>query len=64
MARRQSATTLGRTSEVGCENVRVIPSIEPELARARSYDRGRFSAKRENGVHHFQSLVSEFLARG
>jgi choline monooxygenase len=29
--------------------------------RSRSYDRGRFAAKRENGVHHFQSLVTEFL---
>ena len=27
------------------------------------YDRGRFSVKRENGVHHFQGLVSEFLSR-
>lgn len=25
------------------------------------YDRGRFSVKRENGVHHFQGLVAEFL---
>jgi len=29
--------------------------------RSRSYDHGRFSAKRENGVHHFQGLVAEFL---
>ena len=29
---------------------------------SRSYDRGRFFVrKRENGVHHFQSLVHEFL---
>jgi choline monooxygenase len=27
------------------------------------YDRGRFSPKRENGVHHFQSLIYEFLRR-
>ena len=27
----------------------------------RSYDTGRFSARRENGVHHFQSLVLEVL---
>lgn len=26
-----------------------------------SYDRGRFSVKRENGVHHFQGLLCEFL---
>jgi choline monooxygenase len=31
--------------------------------KSRSYDRGRFSALRENGVHHFQALVKEFLDR-
>ncbi|HMJ40188.1 MAG TPA: SRPBCC family protein [Verrucomicrobiae bacterium] len=31
--------------------------------RSRSYTRGRFSARRENGVHHFQPLVTEFLDR-
>jgi hypothetical protein len=25
------------------------------------YDQGRFSVKRENGVHHFQGLLAEFL---
>ena len=29
--------------------------------RSRSYEAGRFSAKRENGVYHFQNLVREFL---
>jgi choline monooxygenase len=29
--------------------------------RSSSYDRGRFSARRENGVHHFQKLVLEAL---
>ncbi len=28
-----------------------------------TYDRGRLSVKRENGVHHFHSLVHEFLSR-
>jgi hypothetical protein len=36
--------------------------LEPEKELvSRSYGTGRFSAKRENGVYHFQSLVSEFL---
>jgi choline monooxygenase len=30
--------------------------------RSRHYDRGRFSVKRENGVHHFHGLLAEFLA--
>ena len=29
--------------------------------KSRSYDQGRFSVKRENGVHHFQTLVYEWL---
>jgi choline monooxygenase len=27
-----------------------------------TYDRGRYSVKRENGVHHFHRLLAEFLA--
>jgi choline monooxygenase len=27
------------------------------------YDTGRFSVKRENGVHHFQGLLADFLSR-
>ena len=27
------------------------------------YVQGRYSVKRENGVHHFHSLMSEFLER-
>jgi len=33
------------------------------ILRSRSYSQGSFSALRENGVHHFQSLVTEFLDR-
>ena len=29
--------------------------------RSCSYDTGRFSTRRENGVHHFQSLVLDAL---
>ncbi len=31
--------------------------------RSRSYKQGRFSVKRENGVHHSQTLVYEFLTK-
>ena len=31
--------------------------------RSRAYDAGRFSAKRENGVHHFHLLLHEYLSR-
>src|SRR5205814_1118233 len=29
--------------------------------RSRFYDRGRYSPRRESGVHHFHRLVAEFL---
>lgn len=29
--------------------------------RSKAYHTGRFSVLRENGVHHFQSLVHEYL---
>jgi choline monooxygenase len=30
--------------------------------RSRTYSSGRYSVKRENGVHHFHGLMSEYLA--
>jgi choline monooxygenase len=29
--------------------------------RSRTYDRGRYSVRRENGVHHFHRLLARFL---
>jgi choline monooxygenase len=29
---------------------------------SRSYERGRFSVRRENGVHHFHLLLHEHLS--
>lgn len=31
--------------------------------KSRSYSQGRFSVKRENGVHHFHGLLSEMMAK-
>jgi hypothetical protein len=36
--------------------------VERGLA-SRVYEQGRFSVKRENGVHHFHGLVYEYLTR-
>jgi choline monooxygenase len=30
--------------------------------RSRTYNSGRYSVKRENGVHHFHGLLAEFLS--
>jgi choline monooxygenase len=42
------------------EDVEICEIVQRNL-RSRVYDRGRYSAARENGVHHFHSLLHEFL---
>jgi choline monooxygenase len=54
--------TISFSDEIQQEDIAVCEQVQRGL-RSRSYDRGRFAAKRENGVHHFQSLVTEFLNR-
>jgi len=55
--------TIAFSDEIQQEDIAVCEQVQRGL-RSRSYDRGRFSALRENGVLHFQSLVSEFLKGG
>ena len=50
------------SDEIQMEDIELCEIVQKGL-QSRSYDRGRFCAKRENGVHHFQSLVHEFLTR-
>ncbi|MDE3149368.1 MAG: AAA family ATPase, partial [Acidobacteriota bacterium] len=42
------------------EDIRICENVQRGL-NSRSYNQGRFSVKRENGVHHFHLLVDEFL---
>jgi choline monooxygenase len=55
--------TIDFSDEIQQEDIRICESVQRGL-RSRHYDRGRFSVKRENGVHHFHGLVAEFLNRG
>jgi choline monooxygenase len=48
------------SDEIQQEDIVLCEQVQRGL-RSRAYDRGRFSAKRENGVYHFQQLVGEFL---
>ncbi len=50
------------SDQVQKEDMEICETVQKGL-RSRSYNQGRFSAKRENGVHHFQALVHEFLTR-
>ena len=42
------------------EDADICAAVQRGLQSA-TYDRGRYSVKRENGVHHFHMLLSEFL---
>lgn len=48
------------SDEIQAEDVEICEVVQRNL-RSRVYDRGRYSAKRENGVHHFHALLHEFL---
>jgi choline monooxygenase len=48
------------SDEIQDEDITIVETVQRNL-RSRVYDRGRYSAKRENGVHHFHSLLHEFL---
>ena len=50
------------SDEIQIEDIALCEWVQRGL-RSQAYDRGRFSVKRENGVHHFQSLVHEYLTR-
>ena len=52
--------TIAFSDEIQQEDIAICEQVQRGL-RSRSYESGRFSAKRENGVYHFQRLVSEFL---
>jgi choline monooxygenase len=48
------------SDEVQQEDIALCESVQRGL-RSSTYDRGRYSVKRENGVHHFHMLLGEFL---
>lgn len=62
-----AAAAIERTVEfshgIQLEDIAICESVQKGL-RSGAYERGRFSALRENGVHHFQSLVHAALTSG
>ncbi len=57
-----SQATIDFSDEIQQEDIRICESVQRGL-RSRNYSQGRFSVKRENGVHHFHGLLAEFLGR-
>ncbi len=54
--------TIAFSDEIQQEDIKICELVQKGL-RSKSYDTGRFSVKRENGVHHFHLLLHEFLTR-
>ncbi len=55
-----SLETVAFSDEIQQEDIRICENVQKGLG-SRTYDRGRYSVKRENGVYHFHSLLEEFL---
>jgi choline monooxygenase len=53
--------TIDFSEEIQREDIRICESVQRGL-RSVHYNQGRYSVKRENGVHHFHGLLSEFMA--
>jgi len=54
--------SMGFSDEIQVEDIELCETVWRNM-KAGIYDRGRFSVKRENGVHHFQGLICEFMGR-
>jgi choline monooxygenase len=59
-AQERRAKAVAFSDVVQKEDIHICEAVQRGLQSAR-YDRGRYSVKRENGVHHFHMLLSEFL---
>lgn len=54
--------TIAFSDEIQQEDIKICENVQRGL-QSRTYNQGRFSVKRENGVHHFHLLLNEFLTR-
>ena len=60
--RERTQRAVAFSDEVQQEDIGLCENVQKGL-RSSTYDRGRYSVKRENGVHHFHMLLNEFLSR-
>jgi choline monooxygenase len=59
-AKERAAKAIAFSDVVQQEDMHICEAVQRGLQSA-TYDLGRYSVKRENGVHHFHMLLSEFL---
>ncbi len=58
--KQQIDETVQFSDEIQIEDIDICEAVQRGL-RSSTYDAGRFSPKRENGVHHFHSLYAEMM---
>lgn len=54
--------TIEFSDEIQLEDIAICEAVQRGL-RSRTYWSGRYSVKRENGVHHFHGLLAKFFAQ-
>ena len=52
--------TVAFSDQIQLEDIAICEAVQKGL-KSRTYDRGRYSVKRENGVHHFHRLLGAAL---
>ncbi|KAF0226704.1 MAG: Rieske (2Fe-2S) domain-containing protein, partial [bacterium] len=50
------------SDEIQIEDIEICETVQRGL-QSHTYHQGRYSVKRENGVHHFHSLMMEYFAQ-
>jgi choline monooxygenase len=59
-SRKELDDTIAFSDEIQIEDIDICESVQRGL-RSSTYDTGRFSPQRENGVHHFHCLYEELM---
>jgi choline monooxygenase len=62
-ARQQIDDTVAFSDEIQIEDIEICEAVQRGLGST-TYDSGRYSVKRENGVHHFHGLYLELMSHG
>jgi choline monooxygenase len=52
--------TIEFSDEIQLEDIKICETVQRNL-HSRTYNQGRYSVKRENGVHHFHGLISAMM---
>jgi choline monooxygenase len=60
-AKQQIEETVAFSDEIQIEDIDICEAVQRGL-RSSTYDAGRYSPQRENGVHHFHQLYEEYMA--